>query len=205
MHNTKAVEVNIQATSPLFGVGAGAAAADAVSGALAASADGAAAVSFFCSAAGACARDTVGATAPRANAATDASAMIHFFIVFFSSPGLERFFAGLAGADAHDLLEVVDEYLAVADLAGTGRTFDRLDRSLDDIVADRCLDLDLRQKIDHVLGTSIQLGVPLLPAETLDLGHRHALYANGGQCLADLVELERLDDRSDEFHGVPCV
>src|SRR5258706_3415622 len=118
MHSTKAVEVNIQATSPLFGVGAGAAAA---SGAFAASAAGAGAASFFCSAAGACARDSVGATtAPRANAATDASTTIHFFILFPLLIRLERFFAGLAGADAHDLFEVVDEYLSVADLAGTG-------------------------------------------------------------------------------------
>src|SRR5882757_10022539 len=110
MHSTRAVEVNIQATSPLFGVGAGAAAAaGAASGALAASAAAAGAASFFCSAAGACARDTVGATAPRANAATDASTTIHFFIRFPSSLRLERFFAGLAGSDAHDLFEVVNE------------------------------------------------------------------------------------------------
>ncbi len=62
MQSTRAVDVSIHATSPLFGVGAGAAAAaGAASAGLAASAG---AASFFCSAAGACASDPVGATAP---------------------------------------------------------------------------------------------------------------------------------------------
>jgi len=36
----------------------------------------------------------------------------------------ERFFTGFTGTDAHDLLQVVNKDLAVADLAGTGRAFD---------------------------------------------------------------------------------
>jgi hypothetical protein len=91
-----------------------------VSAALAASAAGAGVASFFCSAAGACACETAGTTALRANAAMDASATIHFFIYFSLLIGLERFFAGFAGSNTHDLFEVVDEYLAVADLAGAG-------------------------------------------------------------------------------------
>jgi hypothetical protein len=41
----------------------------------------------------------------------------------------------------------------------------------------------------------------LLAAVTLDLGHGHAVDADGRQCLAHLVKLERFDDRDDEFHG----
>ncbi|MPM84438.1 hypothetical protein SDC9_131510 [bioreactor metagenome] len=40
----------------------------------------------------------------------------------------------------------------------------------------------------------------LLAAETLDLGHRDALHADGGQRLTHFVKLERLDDGSNEFH-----
>src|SRR2546425_5407598 len=203
MHSTNAVDVSIQATSPLFGVGAGAAAAaGAASAGLAASAGAAA---FFCSAAGACARDTVGATAHKANATTDAAATIHFVIAFPLLIGLKRFFAGLAGPDAHDLLEVVDEYLPVADLSGAGRIFNRLDRALYDFVANGGFDLHLRQEVHDVFSTPIQLGVPFLPAEPLDLGHRDTLDTDRGQRFANLVQLERLDNRSDEFHSAPCV
>src|ERR1700739_2204888 len=158
MHSTSAVEVSIQATSPLFGVGAGAAAA-AASGALAASAAGA--PSFFCSAAAgacACASETPGASALRASAAADAAAnKIHFFILSVLLVGLERVFAGFAGADANDLLEVVHEDLPVADLSGAGRAFDRLDRAFDQLVADSGLDFHLRQEVDDVLRSPIQL------------------------------------------------
>src|SRR3546814_339919 len=40
----------------------------------------------------------------------------------------ERVFAGFAGADAYGLVKVVDENLAVADLAGMSRLADRIDR-----------------------------------------------------------------------------
>ena len=68
-------------------------------------------------------------------------------------------------------------------------------------VLDHHLDLHLRQEVDHVLGAAVQLGVALLPAEALDLGHRQARHADVGQGLAHLFELEGLDDGGDLFHG----
>ena len=44
---------------------------------------------------------------------------------------LQRVGVQLAGADPHHPAQVVDEHLAVADLAGAGRTHDRLDHRLD--------------------------------------------------------------------------
>ena len=41
------------------------------------------------------------------------------------------------------------------------------------------------------------LGLPLLAAETLDLGHRHALDADIGQRFAHVIQFERLYDRHD--------
>src|SRR5690242_16252421 len=41
----------------------------------------------------------------------------------------------------------------------------------------------------------------LLAAIALDLGHRHAVYADGCEGLTHLVQLERFDDGDDEFHG----
>ena len=88
--------------------------------------------------------------------------------------GSDRFLARLAGADADDLLDVGDEDLAVADLAGARGLDDRLDRALDQRVADDHLDLHLGQEVDDVLGAAIELGVALLAPEALDLGHGEA-------------------------------
>ncbi len=114
--------------------------------------------------------------------------------------GLNRDFARLAGANAHDLLDAGDKNLAVANFAGTRRLDDGLDGPLDLVFLDDGFDLDLGQEIHHIFGAAIQLGMPLLTAKTLDFGHCQAGDANLRQGLAYLVEFERLDDGGDEFH-----
>jgi hypothetical protein len=42
--------------------------------------------------------------------------------------------------------------------------------------------------------------VATLATEALDLGHGDALYADVGDRLAHVVQLEGLDDRGDQFH-----
>src|SRR5713101_443262 len=79
--------------------------------------------------------------------------------------GLDCGFVGLAGADAHHVLDRGDEDLAVADLAGARRLDDGVDRAFDLRVRHYHLDLDLGQEIDHVLCAAIELGVALLAAE----------------------------------------
>ena len=49
-----------------------------------------------------------------------------------------------------------------------------VDAALDLAVLDHHLDLHLGQEVDHVLGAAVQLGVPLLAAEALDLGDRQS-------------------------------
>src|SRR5690606_37688079 len=121
----------------------------------------------------------------------------------FVVAGSDRVVAGLAGADPDRLFDVEDEDLPVADLSGARRGLDRLDGPLDELVGHGGLDLHFRQEIDDVFGAAVQLGVALLAAEALDLGDRDALDADRGQRFADLVELERLDDRGDQFHQLP--
>src|SRR5437879_2048837 len=104
-------------------------------------------------------------------------------------------FAGLAGADPHDLLDRGDEDLAVADLSRARRFDDRFYRALDQIVGDDHLDLDLGQEINNVLRAAIELGMALLAAEALDFRHRETTDADLRERLTHLVELERLDDR----------
>src|SRR5690606_37331747 len=131
-------------------------------------------------------------TAPSSAAATGWSA----------SPGVrsDRVGVQLAGADPHHLAQVPDEDLAVADLAGAGRLHDRLGHHLDLVVRHRDLQLDLGQEVDQVLGAAVELGMPLLAAEALDLGGGDAGHADLRQRLAHVVELERLDDGHDHLH-----
>ena len=84
--------------------------------------------------------------------------------------GVQRGAAGLAGADADDLLQVGDENLAVADLSGARGLLDGLDDALDHVVVHGGLELHLGQEVDHVLGAAVQLGVALLAAKALDFG-----------------------------------
>src|SRR5271169_194283 len=91
---------------------------------------------------------------------------------------LEGIRAGLAGSDTHDLLEIENKDLAVADLAGVRGFFHRLNNAVEQLGYYRRLDLDLGQKIDDILRASIELGMPLLSAEALDLGNRDPLHAD---------------------------
>ena len=114
---------------------------------------------------------------------------------------LERVAVGFAGADAQRMVDRRDEDLAVADLPGTRVRGDDLDRLVGDVGGDRDFDAQLGQEVHDVFGAAIDFGMSLLAAVALDLGHRHAVDADGRQCLAHLVKLERFDDRDDEFHG----
>src|SRR5262245_40253363 len=112
----------------------------------------------------------------------------------------KRRVAGLARADTHRMLEIEDEHLAIADRARARGPRDGFQYLLDERVRHSRFDLRLRNEVDRVLGPAVELGMPLLSAEALDLGHRHALHTRLGQRLADIFELERLDDSRYEFH-----
>src|SRR3954454_3170760 len=89
--------------------------------------------------------------------------------------GLDRVLAGLAGSDADRFLDGRYKNLAIADPSGLGRLADRLDRSVDHLVEQDDLELHLRQEVDHVLGTAVELGVALLASEALGFDDRDAL------------------------------
>jgi hypothetical protein len=111
-------------------------------------------------------------------------------------------FVGLAGADAHHLLDRASRRscrrrscrcgprLMMASMACSTTSPSPHDH----------LDLDLGQEVDHVLGAAIELGVALLTAKTLHFGHGQAGDADFGQGLAHLVELEGLDHGFDFLH-----
>src|SRR3546814_9416537 len=97
---------------------------------------------------------------------------------------LQRVAIQLAGADAYHPLQAVHEDLAVADLAGVAGLHDRLDHEIHLIAGNRHFQLDLGQKIDHVLGPPIQLGVAFLPTKALDLGDRKSTRLNSSHSCA---------------------
>src|SRR5947208_2174197 len=113
--------------------------------------------------------------------------------------------SGFPRPDPDGFLDVGDEDFAVADPPGLGGATDRLDGFFDHVVAEHNLDLHLGKKIDHVLGTAIELGMALLAPETLGLGHGDALQADLLEGFLHLVELEGFDDRLDFFHFASCL
>ena len=100
------------------------------------------------------------------------------------------------------MVEPDDEYLAVADLPGLGGCRDGIGDLVDLVGRDRHFDLELRQQAHRIFGAAVDFGVALLTPESLDFGHGQPVHADRGERVADLVELERLDDGHDDFHGL---
>jgi hypothetical protein len=65
---------------------------------------------------------------------------------------LECFFAGFARTNTDNLLQVEDEDLAITNFSGTCSIFDRLYRTLDNRIVDRCLDFCLRRTSSSLNG-----------------------------------------------------
>src|SRR5262249_49449417 len=97
---------------------------------------------------------------------------------FGIAPGSDSVQPGFAGPDADRFLDVGDEDLAVADAPGLRGAPDRIDRALDQVVADHDLDLHLGQEVDDVFGTAVKFGMTLLAPKALRFGDRDALEAD---------------------------
>ena len=90
--------------------------------------------------------------------------------------------------------------LTVTDLAGTGSGAHRLDSSVDLVIADPDLYLDLGLELHQVLGATIQFGMALLTAITFHFLDGHTVDTDLLQRFANVIKLERLDDCSHHFH-----
>src|SRR6218665_3060316 len=168
---TSAVDVSIQAVSPLSSLGASSAKA----------------------------APAVMARMPRlVTARLPAFFSVSMFIL--SIPFLERVAVGFAGGDANDLLERRDEDLSVADLAGLRLRGDRVDHRVEHLALHRHFDFELGQKAHGVFRAAIDFRMPLLPPIAFDLSHRHALNAERRKRLTHFIELEGFDDRRNKLH-----
>jgi hypothetical protein len=107
----------------------------------------------------------------------------------------------LAGAYAQNPQDVGDEDFAVAHLAGFRGTHDGFHDLIDELILDGDFDAGLGHEIDDVFRAAVQLRVASLASEALDLGHRHARHPNFGERRAHVIELEGLDNGSNQFHS----
>ena len=57
------------------------------------------------------------------------------------------------------------------------------------------------QEAHRIFGPAVNFRVALLTSVTFDFGDGHPVHPHRGECVADLVELEWLDDGHDDFHG----
>src|SRR5947209_1586631 len=184
--STSPVLVSIQAVSPVSTLASLAAGAAAVAGAAAAGLPPGGTAGVCWATAG---------TASRRHTKRAGSSPRSFWIIS------KRLVVGFAGADAHGPLQVHDEHLAVTDLAGVGGADDGLDHLFGQVGRDRDLDLDLGKEVHVIFRPAVDLGLPLLAAETLHLRHGQALYPQRSQCFAHVVQLERFDDGHDQLHS----
>src|SRR5262249_57291991 len=113
--------------------------------------------------------------------------------------------AALSGADANHFFHRGDEDLAVSDAPGASALHDGIDGITRTVVGHQDRHLHLGEEIDHVLGPTVELGVPFLTAEPLHLAHRHPLHADGLEALLHFIELEWLDDGIDPLHCILLV
>src|SRR6185437_5136528 len=117
------------------------------------------------------------------------------------APLLQSVDVGLAGADAHRLLDRRNEDFSVTDLARAGGGGQLVHDLIELFARDRDLEPQFRKKVYGVFGAAVDLGVALLPPIAFDLRHGHAVDAYASESVAYLFELEWLDDGNDEFHG----
>src|SRR5689334_4661485 len=103
-----------------------------------------------------------------------------------------RLGSSLAGADPDAVVHREDEDLAVADLAvgpTPPRFEDGVDGRFDEVLIDGDLELDLAEQVDRDLVPAIDLGIPLLAAESLNVHDGQAEDLDLREGFLDSLEL----------------
>ena len=110
--------------------------------------------------------------------------------------------AAFAGADAYGIFDMENKDLPVAHLAGLGDFLNHLDDLLNHFVWYNDFQLCLWDKVNLVLAAPVELGVALLPAESLDLTDGHALDSDFAQCIAHVIEAKRFYNGGHELNSL---
>src|SRR5579871_2822054 len=122
--------------------------------------------------------------------------------LLFMKDQLQRCNAALLVANSDRLSDFVKEDLPIADLAGPGIAYDRVNRRIHQVVCQNHFNFDLRQKIDGVLSPSIRFTMPLLAAMAAYIRNRHALDSQLHQGILHRLESGRLNNRFNLCHHI---
>ena len=87
------------------------------------------------------------------------------------------------------------EDLSVADLAGARGSKNSFNHGVNRVVGDGDVDADFGKEVDDIFRAAVELRMAALTAEALDFRNSEAVNAGGGKGLADVVELEGLDEK----------
>ena len=102
--------------------------------------------------------------------------------------------ARFTGTNADNLFQGGNKNFAIANFSGVGRFQNRIDDIIDHIIIDGDFKLNLGQEINHVLGTSVKLGMAFLTAKALHLRYCYTLYVDIGQSLANIIHFKGLNN-----------
>ena len=107
----------------------------------------------------------------------------------------------LARTDADRVQHGADEDFAVSDFPGVGGLHNGINHGVSTTVVHDDFNLHLREEIEGVLTATVDLGMALLAAKSLDLHDGHAFDSDFGKGFFNVLQFERFDDRFDFFHG----
>jgi hypothetical protein len=114
-------------------------------------------------------------------------------------PQLDRLGIRFVGSNVHRMFQRGHENLAVPDLSGANGVLDHSHRLFDQVAGERDLQADSGQEIQDRFGSREELGTPW-STEALDFRDGYSSDVKRRQGPADLVNLEVLDKRGDNFH-----
>src|SRR5271155_2266123 len=117
------------------------------------------------------------------------------------APDSKRVVIALARPDTDHTFDRGNPDLAVADLPRAGGSDDGVNDSLHKLVVDYHVNSDLRDELDGVFGSAVDLGVPSLPAVPLDFGDGQTQHTGDLDGMPDVIDREGLDDSGDQLHG----
>ena len=111
--------------------------------------------------------------------------------------GLKCYIARFTGPDSNGVFNVSDKDFSVPDFAGVGSGSYRFNDGINKVFADDSFELHLGQEVDNIFRTAVEFGVAFLTTEAFDLGHGDTADAYHAECIANLIQQERFDNRSD--------
>src|ERR1700728_3718941 len=116
---------------------------------------------------------------------------------------LQSLLVGLAGADADDLCDGINENFSITDFTGSGGFDDGIDGFFAFLGFHANLDEHLGYKTHVHSRAAIALRVSHLPAESFAFDRRDAKNSDFRQCLFNRINLVRLNDCFDHLHRGP--